>query len=181
MQKSSLLSTVLRSWDDLQLQDCWLVAGSVAQTVWNSRFDLPHDFGISDLDLVYFDPDDLSVEAEQAHAKRIRDRFKDLPVWFDVKNEARVHLWYEDKFGYSIDQYQSVEAAISTFPTTATAVGIRLTTDELEVHSPFGLDDLMEGIIRPNKAQITKDIYDAKVKRWIKAWPKLVTVEWDDG
>ena len=181
LQKSPLLAPVLQNWERIQLQDCWLVAGSIAQTVWNRRFGLPHGFGISDVDLVYFDPKDLSIEAEKGHAERIRHCFKGLPVWFDVKNEARVHLWYEDKFGYPIAQYQSVEAAISTFPTTATAVGVRPISDELEIYAPFGLEDLMGGIVRANKAQITEDIYDAKVNKWLKAWPDLEVVEWDDA
>ena len=32
----------------------------------------------------------------------------------DVKNEARVHLWYEARFGAAIPPYQSAEAAIAT-------------------------------------------------------------------
>jgi hypothetical protein len=56
------------------------------------------EFGIKDVDLVYFDPNDLSEETETAHEKRLRAYFRDLPVKLDVKNEARVHLWY-DRFG----------------------------------------------------------------------------------
>lgn len=181
IQESPLLAPVIQNWGRIQLRDCWLVAGSIAQTVWNNRYGLPYDFGISDVDLIYFDPDDLSAGAEQEHAERIRHCFEGLPVWFDVKNEARVHLWYEEKFGSPIAQYQSAEAAISTFPTTATAVGIRPDADEMEIHAPFGLDDLMGGIVRPNKTQITKDIYEAKVAKWLRAWPDLVVVNWDDG
>lgn len=180
IQKSNLLASVFQSWDNIKLNDCWLVAGCVAQTVWNEKFDLPSNFGISDIDLVYFDPDDLSAEGEQQHAERIRRHFDDLPVWFDVKNEARVHLWYQEKFGYSIDQYQTIKAAISTFPTTATSVGVRPQAAGLELYTPFGLDDLVGGIVRPNKSQITKEIFDTKVIKWLKNWPDLTIVKWDD-
>jgi hypothetical protein len=52
------------------------------------------------------------------------------------------HLWYEDRFGYSIKPYLSSAAAIATFPTTATAVGVRRICGKLECCAPFGLDDL---------------------------------------
>lgn len=85
IQESPLLAPVIQNWGRIQLRDCWLVAGSIAQTVWNNRYGLPYDFGISDVDLIYFDPDDLSAGAEQEHAERIKRCFEGLPVWFDVK------------------------------------------------------------------------------------------------
>ena len=75
------------------------VAGAIAQTVWNLAAGHPAERGIKDADLVYFDAADLSAEAEAAHECRIRERFGDLPCKLDVKNEARVHLWYEARFG----------------------------------------------------------------------------------
>ena len=60
---------------------------------------LPATHGISDIDLVYFDGNDLSEETEAGHATRVRALFADLGLWIDVKNEARVHLWYAEKFG----------------------------------------------------------------------------------
>lgn len=176
---SRLLAPVLQNWDSIQLKNCWLVAGCIAQTLWNNKFGFPPDHGISDLDLVYHDPNDLSEDAEQQHAERIQQSFSHVPVWLDVKNEARIHLWYEGKFGYSIPPYQSAEAAISTFPMTATAVGIRPRGNELEVYAPFGLDDLMNGVVRANKAQITQEIFEAKVAKWLRTWPDLTVVSWD--
>ena len=88
-------------------------------------FGLPATHGISDIDLVYFDGDDLSQGAEASHAARIGALFADLGLWVDVKNEARVHLWYAEKFGNTLAPYVSTEDAITTFPTTATAVGVQ--------------------------------------------------------
>ena len=99
--KSTLLLPILRAWREIALPDCWLVAGAVAQTVWNHAFGLPLTHGISDVDIVYFDADDLSEESEANQAARVRDMFSDLPAWIDVKYEARVHCWYEAKFGYT--------------------------------------------------------------------------------
>ena len=176
---SPLLAEIIGCWPQIGLPDGCLVAGALAQTVWNQRFGLPVTHGIDDVDLVYFDADDLSEEAEADHAARIAALFRHLPVRLDVKNEARVHLWYERKFGYPIKPYRSVEEAIATFPTTASAVGVRPAGNGLDVIAPFGLADMQGGIVRPNKVQITPELYAAKVTRWLACWPGLTVVDWD--
>ncbi|MGR9156264.1 nucleotidyltransferase family protein [Rhizobium leguminosarum] len=128
--------------------------------------------------MVYFDANDLSEDAEVEHSARVRRAFSDLPVWIDVKNEARVHLWYEGKFGYPIKPYSSTTDAIATFPTTATAVGLRPGNGSLDLCAPFGLSDLLGGVVRPNKRQIRREIYEQKVGRWIEVWPGLGVVGW---
>jgi hypothetical protein len=177
---SPLLRPLWDDWDQLKLPDCWLVAGCLAQTVWNDRFRLPPEHGISDIDIVYFDPEDTSAKAEEQHSERVRKLFSHLPVWVDVKNEARVHLWYESKFGYPIAPYHSTKGAIDTFPTTATSVGIRPVRNEVEVYSTFGLEDLFSGTVRANKRQVNREIFEAKVAKWLARWPKLSVVGWDD-
>lgn len=180
---SPWLSVLLDNWDKVALRDSWLVAGAIAQTVWNHQAGLPLAHGINDIDIVYFDANDLSEDAEAEHANRIRSAFSELGVWIDVKNEARVHLWYETKFGFPLKPYVSTVDAIATFPTTATAVGLRHNNGSLEFCAPFGLSDLLEGIVRPNKSQIRQEIYEQKVNRWSKIWPKLRVVPWveDEG
>jgi hypothetical protein len=181
LSRSPIVATVVGRWSEVGLPDCWLVAGCVAQTVWNDAFGRPAGHGISDIDLVYFDGADLSAEAEARHAERIRTLFADLGLWVDVKNEARVHLWYAEKFGKALAPYVSTEDAIATFPTTATAVGVQPRANGLRVFSPYGLSDLLGLIVRPNKKQITRPIYDAKVKKWLARWPDLRVVPWDAG
>lgn len=181
VRRSPLVATVLDRWADIDLPDCWLVAGAIAQTIWNDAFGLPSVHGISDIDLVYFDAGDLSEEAEARHSVRIRDLFSDMDVWFDVKNEARVHLWYARKFGNAIAPYASAEDAITTFPTTATAIGVQLGSDVLRISAPYGLSDLLSLIVRPNKKQITQSVYDAKVAKWLALWPGLRVIPWNAG
>ena len=180
-QASPLLGPLLDRWGDIRLPDAWLVAGAVAQTVWNAALGKPPDHGIRDIDIVYFDSDDLTVDGETRAEQRIRSLFADLPVAFDVKNEARVHLWYAAKFGRAIPPYRSTEDAIATFPTTATAIGIRPAGEGLHVSAPFGLTDLLGLVVRPNKAQVTPQIYEAKVARWRELWPGLDIRPWDDA
>ena len=160
------------------MANCWLVAGAVVQTVWNAKLGFSPDHGIRDIDIVYFDAENLTAKSEQEEEQRIRSLFSTLPVQFDVKNEARVHLWYEARFGYPLDPYPSVEKAIATFPTTATAIGVRVIDGRFEIFTPFGISDLCRLVVRPNKAQITAKIYDQKISRWRTLWPDLDIRPW---
>jgi uncharacterized protein len=174
------LGEILERFEEVALPDSWLVAGCIAQTIWNLGYGQSAEFGLKDVDLIYFDEQDLSFEAEAGHERRVRDLFRHLPIKLDVKNEARVHLWYEDRFGCAIKPYLSSADAIATFPTTATAVGVRQIRGKLECCAPFGLDDLFGLVVRPNKRQITRAIYEAKVDRWRPIWPRLTFLPWEE-
>ena len=64
------------------------------------------------------------------------------------------------------------------FPTTATAIGIQPGASGLSIAAPYGLSDLFGLIVRPNKVQITRAIYEAKVARWRSFWPGLTVIDW---
>lgn len=167
------LATLLDNFASLALPEPWIVAGALAQTVWNHRYALPPTHGIADIDLVYFDPD-LSEATEAAHQSRLAN----TPIRFDVKNQARVHQWYEAKFGRPLAPYRSVPEAIATYPTTATAIGVRMQNGTMELCAPFGTADLFAGIVRPNKALVTEAAYTAKAARWRRLWPELQILPW---
>lgn len=163
---------------DLALPGWYFGAGGVAQTVWNIRHGFEPAEGIKDYDLVYFDATDLSDESRRAVEQEVASRLSTFDVVVDVHNEARVHLWYEQRFGRRIDQYRSSEHAISTWPTTASCVGVRRDADGFVVCAPFGLSDLLGMVARPNKAIVSRDVYEEKVSRWAKRWPKLMVIPW---
>ncbi|HEX3989908.1 MAG TPA: nucleotidyltransferase family protein, partial [Acetobacteraceae bacterium] len=177
---SPILAPIVSQWEAITLPDCWLVAGAVVQAVWNDLFGLEPNHGVKDVDLVYFDDSDLTQQTEANHEARIRELFSGEGITIDVKNEARVHLWYARKFGGKIAPYTSTWHAITTFPTTATAIGVQPAGSGLLISAPFGLADLLGAIVRPNKVQITEAIYAAKVMRWRACWPGLTIVDWAD-
>jgi uncharacterized protein len=82
----------------LGLADAWLVSGALFQTVWNRLTDRPVDYGIKDYDIFYFDAN-TSYEAEDDAIARANAAFGDLKSVVEVRNQARVHLWYGEKFG----------------------------------------------------------------------------------
>ena len=75
----------------------------------------------------------------------------------EVRNQARVHVWFEGKFG---EPYAPLALAAprrwsaSSAPTFA--VGVRLEPDDrMTVVAPFGLDDLFALRMRPNPIRKT--------------------------
>jgi hypothetical protein len=181
LRRNKWLDELLKRFEEIMLPDNWLVAGCIAQTVWNLGCGQPAEYGLKDVDLIYFDEQDLSAATEASHERRLRALFRDLPIKLDVKNEARVYIWYEERFGYAIKPYLSSPDAIATFPTTATAIGVRRMRGEFECCTPFGLDDLFHLVVRPNKRQITRAVYEAKVERWRSIWPRLTILPWDES
>ena len=178
LEGSPVLWSVIQNAERLDLADYYIGAGCIAQTVWNCQNDLPPLHGISDIDLAYYDGEDLSWEGENAVICRARALFGALPLSLDVKNQARVHLWYGEKFGKDIEPYSSLEAAIRTWPTSSTAVGVRLRCGELSVFAPFGLEDLFSQRVRPNRVQVSQADYEKKCARWGKMWDTLTFEKW---
>ena len=158
--------------------DYWYVgAGAINQTVFNYYHGNEINYGIKDYDIVYYDSD-LSYEKEDFVIKKLCGELGDLAYIVDIKNEARVHLWYNRKYHTTREPYFSVEDAISSWGATITCVGVRLVNGKLEVYAPYGLDDIFGMIIRPVKREFSKEMYDERAKRWMRKWPKLKKIEW---
>lgn len=162
---------------EMDLPGWYLAAGGVSQTVWNVRHGFDPAQGIKDYDLVYYDPE-ADRDAGRAIEGQVQARLSNFSVDLDVKNEAFVHLWYGQRFGRPIEPYLSTEHAISTWPTTASSVGVRPSPDGLTVCAPYGLSDLLGMVARPNKAIVSRDVYEEKTRRWAARWPRLTVIPW---
>ncbi|WP_238881928.1 nucleotidyltransferase family protein [Clostridium sp. YIM B02551] len=180
LYSSEMIKTALERAEKLEIENYYIGAGSIAQTVWNYISNKTLSYGIKDIDFVYFDNENLNIESENKIINKIRSLYSDMNIEIDIKNQARVHLWYKDHFGYDITPYNNLEEAINTWPTTATAIGVRKDkNNELKIYAPYGLNDLFGKIVRANKAQITKEIYEDKVEKWILKWPDLNIIPWE--
>lgn len=177
LKKNTPLYNLLEKAAQPGLADYYVGAGCIAQTVWNYQNHNDLMYGISDFDFVYFDDKDLSLEKEIIISQNVKSLvLGDFEI--DVKNEARVHLWYKSHFGYEIEPYASLEAAINSWPSTATAIGVRLQNGNLTVYAPFGLNDMFNQTVKANKAQIIKEIYEIKTSKWSLRWPSLRIIPW---
>jgi hypothetical protein len=118
LHENSTLIDVLARAAAMDLPGWYLVAGCVYQTVWNVVTGRPAQAGILDYDLAYFDDLDLSWEAEDEVIQAGNTVFAGLPAPVQIRNQARVHLWYEQKFGVPCPPHTSTEAAIDTYEAT---------------------------------------------------------------
>jgi hypothetical protein len=161
----------------LRLPDWLLFSGAVYQPVWNFLTGRPPDYGIKDYDLGYFDDRDLSWEAEDRVIREVAQRCRpDLAPTVEVRNQARVHLWFEDHFGEPYAPLANCAEALDRFAAPAFAVGVRLCPEgALTIAAPFGLEDLFSMRIRPNPRRRANGL--TRIATSLQArWPEI-TVE----
>lgn len=128
----------------MKLLGWYLAAGALTQTVWNDITNQPPETGIDDYDLIYFDDSDLSWEAEDGAIRAGAKFFADIPTRVEIRNQARVHLWYEKKFGIPGRRHESSEGVIASWLSGTAMFGVRLLPDgEWEVFAPWGFADIL--------------------------------------
>lgn len=179
VESNEELMKVFEVLDEISLTQYYVGAGAIAQSIWNKVTDKHQNYGISDVDIVYYNSDNLTEDEEKRIAAEIKERIPEFPLKVDVKNEARVHLWYKEKFGYDIEPYKSLEDAVNSWPTTATSLGIRREDqNEWVVYAPFGIDDIFDLKVVSNSRQITEEIFMQKVEKWTGKWEELSVEKW---
>lgn len=172
------LMHVLTTVRGLGLSDWRVFSGAVYQSVWNAVTGRPAGYGVRDYDLGYFDPD-VSWDAEDVVIKRVAAAF-DQPFrdMVEVRNQARVHLWFEGKFGEPYEALAGTDEALARFVAPAFAVGVRLEADDaISVAAPFGLEDVFSLTLRPNPRRGLARGWDRVVANARARWPELTIIE----
>lgn len=163
----------------LALPDAWMVSGCLVQTVWNVLTARAVDYGINDYDIFYYDPEP-SWQAEDAVISKLQGRFAKLAVKIEVRNQARVHLWYPEKHGLPYPALRCSTQGIDRFLTRNTQIGVRRTQAGYDVYAPNGFDDVANLIVRPNPApNFSAKNYNAKTARWKMLWPEITVLPAD--
>ncbi|MFD2647482.1 nucleotidyltransferase family protein [Devosia albogilva] len=181
VRSEPVLMRILMGTRSLGLLDVLLGAGAVYNTVWNVLTGRPSLSGIKDADIAYFDGSDLSYEAEDAVIRRAAAEFSDLPLPVEVRNQARVHLWYPQKFGSPYPQLTCSADMMRYYASKTHAVAVRIEEDDrLSVLAPFGLGDLFSFRITPNTALDNRVTHTAKGERARSIWPEVTVVPWPD-
>ena len=172
------LMHVLTVMRELNLPDWRLFSGAVYQAVWNSKTGRPHGYGVKDYDLAYFDGSDLSYEAEDMVIQRVASAFDDpLRSQVEVRNQARVHLWFQSRFGEPYEALTSTDQALERFVAPTFAVGVRLEADDrITVAAPFGLEDVFALTIRPNPNRPRARGWAKVVESARDRWPELTVI-----
>ena len=175
IRRNARLMEVLAVARDQALPDWLVFSGAIYQPVWNHLTGRPLDHGIKDYDLGYFDPSDISYEAEDVLIRRVAAAL-DPPLreMVEARNQARVHLWFEAHFGEPYAPLRDTAEALTRFAAPTFAVGARLEADDrLTIVAPFGLEDLFAMRIRPNPLRQAKG-FDRIAANVQARWPEVV-------
>jgi len=143
----SPIGVVLPEIAQLHLPNWWLAGGAVRNTVWRSLFGRQCQLFINDFDVAFFDS--TGDRTQELVAKEIiSPKFPEHK--FDIKNQASFGRWRSGE-----RTYWSTEEGIQNWLHTATSVGVRLDPQgQWEFFTPYGLDDLFAGIIRPTPTHL---------------------------
>jgi hypothetical protein len=156
--------------------DWYLAAGFVRNLIWDHLHAKPTPTPLSDVDFVYFDLDDTSMEAED-RLKSNLERLLPGALW-EVRNQARMHIRNSHR------AYHDTEDAMAHWPEIPTCVGVRIKeSGEIIVVAPFGLDESWSLEVRPNpKTSYPPELFTQRVKdkKWTDFWPNL-RIHWPNG
>ena len=181
LRADPLIWRALREARALDLPDWRIVAGALYNTVWNSLTGRPSGHGIKDIDLFYFDAGDISYEAEDSVIRRGAAHFSNDGPPVEIRNQARVHLWYEARFGHPIAPLRSSDDSIGRFAALTHCVGVRLEADgRLDIHAPYGLDPIFAFRLIPNPLNASSGTYAEKAERVRAHWPEITVEPWQD-
>lgn len=171
--ENSVNAALLLRLRSLELRECHLTAGCLFQTVWNRLCGRVPEWGVKDYDVFYFDDADTSWDAEDQVIRRVSEATADLSGHVEVRNQARVHLWYPNRFGGEYPQLRSARDGIDRYLVSCTCVGIEVRSGE--VYAPNGLKELSQGVLRMNPGA-RPDLFRQKAESYKARWPWLTVV-----
>lgn len=177
LRRSEPMMHVLTTLARLDLPDWMVFSGAVYQRVLNHLGGRPLDYGIKDYDCGYFDASDIGYDAEDAVIRRVAAAFEPpLREMVEVRNQARVHVWFEGKFGEPYTPLPDSAEAMRRFESPMFAVGVRMSpAGDLSVEAPFGLEDLFARRLRPNPLRPSIN-FDRTVARATARWPEIEVI-----
>ncbi|WP_404826679.1 nucleotidyltransferase family protein [Peribacillus frigoritolerans] len=163
---------ILESAKSLNLPDWWICAGFIRSKVWDVLHDFSVRTSIPDIDVIYFDPTNIDKYEEMKIEKKLVSLIPNIP--WSVKNEARMHV------KSNMPPYSSSVDAISKFPETATALGVKLDeNDNVILTAPCGTHDVINLEVKPTpyfkETKERVEIYEDRItkKNWKSTWKKL--------
>jgi uncharacterized protein len=166
------MMAILRAAKSLELPDWWVCAGFVRAKVWDTLHGFRERTPLPDVDVIYFDKMNTDERQEKKLEERLRQIFPNIP--WSVKNEARMHIVNH------IPPYSSSIDAISKFPETASALGVKLDVHEnMILEAPWGISDVLNLDVKPtpffSETKERMDIFKERLirKNWSSIWKKI--------
>jgi hypothetical protein len=171
LYEHELLMKDLRLVRELKLPQCYIAAGYIRNYIWDRLHGFEGRETHHDIDVVYYDLNELSEEKEREIENELIQKTGN-DKW-SVKNQARMHVRNGEV------QYQSTLDALSRWPETVTAIGIRIDEEnDIVLCCPYGLEDLFNMIVRRSPLFQDREYYLERVrkKEWKRLWP-LITIK----
>jgi uncharacterized protein len=172
IQSDEAMMQIIKAASTLNLPDWWICAGFVRSKIWDALHGFKDRTSTPDVDVIYYDQARIDENYEKELEKKLKSMLPDVP--WSVKNQARMHVIN------NIPPYTSSEDAISKFPETATALGVKLDKENnLVLTDPCGIEDVLNLEVRPTLFFTeTKDraaIYEERIikKNWKAIWHKV--------
>lgn len=160
---------VIQAARSIGLPDGAIGAGFVRQPVWDHLHGYQAADKFADIDVLYFDPSDLTPESELRIEQELGRRMPGVP--WEVTNQARMHISNGDP------AYGDTEDAIAHWLETPTALAVRLAPRTSGgLIAPFGVGDLFAIQIKPTPAGVRRsDAYRKRLRQkdWHQRWPKV--------
>ncbi|MFS0864747.1 nucleotidyltransferase family protein [Fredinandcohnia sp. 179-A 10B2 NHS] len=170
---------ILRVVNTLNLPDWWICAGFVRAKIWDTLHGYINRTQTPDVDVIYFDDKEIDESIEKSLEARLHSVMPDIP--WSVKNEARMHVVNH------IEPYFSSVDAVSKFPETATALGVKIDeNDQLILTAPCGIEDVINMEVKPTgfftETKERAAIYEKRLKQknWKSIWPKIKVYHFED-
>ncbi|MEK5520497.1 MULTISPECIES: nucleotidyltransferase family protein [Heyndrickxia] len=173
IQEDAWMMAILHAAKTLDLPDWWVCAGFVRSKIWDTLHRFSERTPLADVDVIYFDPSFVDECVEKMLEDKLREILPNVP--WSVKNEARMHLVN------NIPPYTSSVDAISKFPETATALGVKLNEhDDVILTAPCGIGDVLAMVVKPtpyfSENEERKKVFETRVieKNWGAVWNKVL-------
>lgn len=176
IKSDAWMMRILENVKSLGLPDACVCAGFIRSKIWDVQHDFQKRTPIPDIDVIYFDKNELTEEIEKYYERKLRNIDSSIP--WSVKNEARMHVVN------NLPPYLSSIDAISKFPETATALGVTLDEqNNLLLIAPHGVEDLLNLVIKPTPyfehSEEQLKIFEERIvkKNWVATWHKVTIVK----
>jgi hypothetical protein len=178
IREDNWMMTILNSAKSLNLPDWWICAGFVRSKIWDALHNKKTRTPMPDIDVIYFDLTNIDESEEKKYEEQLKILLPDIP--WSVKNEARMHIVSKMR------PYSSSMDAISKFPETATALGIKLDEhDNVILTAPWGISDVINLEVKPTpyftETEDRVHFYEERVinKDWKSIWNKIMIIPID--
>ena len=173
IRSDAWMTECLRAVERLKLPDWYIAAGFLRNAIWDFLHEKTTRTPLNDVDVVYYDPANLSEVSEQKFEAALQAR---LPgVKWQVRNQARMHILNDHA------AYRDTEHAMAHWPEVPPCVGVRIEPDEsLKVAAPYGIEENWSLRVAPNPlVRYPASLYNDRIcnKRWLEHWHKL-QIEW---